>query len=49
MLLDLVCDLAQGTAIAAPMPAKDIPVWLANWQPLSSWYQRPPSADSSNH
>lgn len=49
MLLDLVCDLAQGTAIAAPMPAKDIPAWLANWQPMSSWYQRPPSSDSSKH
>ena len=49
MLLDLVCDLAQGTAIAEPMPAKEIPLWLTNWQPMSSWYQRPPADINSKN
>ncbi len=37
MLLQLGCELAQGYAIARPMPAEDIPVWLAAWRPDSSW------------
>ncbi len=32
MLLELGCHLAQGYAIARPMPAKDIPAWLAQWR-----------------
>ena len=30
-LLDLGCQLAQGYAIAKPMPADKIPGWLLNW------------------
>jgi len=37
MLLQLGCELAQGYVIARPMPAEDIPVWLAAWRPDSSW------------
>jgi diguanylate cyclase (GGDEF)-like protein/PAS domain S-box-containing protein len=31
-LRDLGCDLAQGYAIARPMPARDLPEWLRTWQ-----------------
>ncbi len=41
MLLDLLCELAQGYVIAEPMPATAIPGWLSNWKPDSSWYHRP--------
>jgi len=37
MLLQLGCDQAQGYAIARPMPASEIPVWLENWRPYPSW------------
>lgn len=30
-LLELGCELAQGYAIAKPMPADGIPSWLSNW------------------
>ena len=36
-LLQLGCDLAQGHGIARPMPAADIPQWLATWQPDPAW------------
>jgi EAL domain-containing protein (putative c-di-GMP-specific phosphodiesterase class I) len=36
-LLQLGCDLAQGYGIAKPMPAKDVPVWIAKWQPDEAW------------
>jgi diguanylate cyclase (GGDEF)-like protein/PAS domain S-box-containing protein len=32
-LLQLGCELAQGYGIAWPMPAADMPHWLATWQP----------------
>jgi len=32
MLLQLGCELAQGYAIARPMPAEDIPVWVTTWR-----------------
>jgi len=31
-LLELGCDLAQGYAIARPMPAGDVPAWSAGWR-----------------
>ena len=37
LLLSLGCQLAQGYGIARPMPAKDIPSWIANWRPDISW------------
>ena len=36
-LLQLGCELGQGYAIARPMPARDIPTWIAQWQPHASW------------
>ena len=42
MLLQLGCELGQGYAIARPMPAEDIPVWLAAWRPDSSWLNQMP-------
>jgi EAL domain-containing protein (putative c-di-GMP-specific phosphodiesterase class I) len=37
ILLQFGCELAQGYAIARPMPAEDMPVWLAIWRSPSSW------------
>lgn len=37
ILLRIGCELAQGYGIARPMPAKDIPHWLAHWQPEPHW------------
>ncbi|MET0000985.1 MAG: EAL domain-containing protein [Candidatus Thiodiazotropha lotti] len=37
MLLQLGYELAQGFAIAHPMPAESIPGWLSTWQPDPSW------------
>ncbi|MFQ3249415.1 MAG: diguanylate cyclase (GGDEF)-like protein/PAS domain S-box-containing protein [Glaciecola sp.] len=38
-LLKLGCDLAQGYGIARPMPASDIPEWVATWKADDSWQQ----------
>ncbi|HEX5806919.1 MAG TPA: CHASE domain-containing protein [Macromonas sp.] len=43
-LLDLGCDIAQGHAIAHPMPASDLPGWKAGWQAPASWLNRPQRA-----
>ncbi|GEM_PF-1338856 len=37
LLLRLGCTLAQGFGIAAPMPAADLPAWIARWRPDPSW------------
>ncbi len=37
MLLRLGCDLAQGYGIARPMPAHDLPGWIANWRCDPLW------------
>ncbi len=37
-LLQLGCELAQGNAIAHPMPVEDLAGWLAQWQPDSQWH-----------
>ena len=33
LLLSMGCELAQGYGIARPMPAADLPGWVANWRP----------------
>lgn len=37
MLLDLGCELAQGYAIARPMPAEELPGWVNNWTLNPLW------------
>lgn len=39
LLLQLGCEVAQGYGIARPMPAEEIPAWVANWSPPSAWRQ----------
>ncbi|KAA0874161.1 EAL domain-containing protein [Nitrincola tapanii] len=41
MLLQLGCEMAQGYAIARPMPAKGLLPWFAQWQPFASWQNTP--------
>lgn len=36
-LLAMGCDCAQGNAIAAPMPAEEIPEWVVQWKPYAEW------------
>jgi diguanylate cyclase (GGDEF)-like protein/PAS domain S-box-containing protein len=40
MLLQFGCELAQGYGIARPMPAADLPGWLAVWRPDPRWLHR---------
>ena len=37
-LVQLGCKLAQGYCIARPMPAEQMPAWVATWQPDAAWY-----------
>ena len=36
-LIEFGCELGQGYAIARPMPAAQVPDWLAQWQAPPSW------------
>lgn len=36
-LLNIGCELAQGYGIAKPMPASEIPEWVASWKPDANW------------
>ena len=40
-LLQLGCELAQGYGIARPMPAEQLPAWVATWQPDAAWSALP--------
>lgn len=37
LLIDMGCHLAQGYAIARPMPAGEVALWLKNWQAPTVW------------
>lgn len=41
MLLQLGCDLAQGYAIARPMPADQLPQWAKTWKADPKWTSTP--------
>ncbi|MEY3288948.1 MAG: hypothetical protein RLZZ419_1190, partial [Pseudomonadota bacterium] len=41
ILLQIGCDLAQGYAIAHPMPAAAVENWVTTWQPNPGWIDRP--------
>ena len=47
MLLAFGCRIAQGYAIAAPMPGDRLPRWASKWQPSALWHdqQRAASED----
>jgi len=38
-LIEFGCELGQGYAIARPMPAAEVPEWLAHWRVPESWSQ----------
>jgi diguanylate cyclase (GGDEF)-like protein len=42
VLLQLGCEFAQGFGIARPMPAEEIPNWVAQWRPDPRWKQVKP-------
>ncbi len=44
MLLRLGCVHGQGYAIARPMPAEQIPDWVAHWKPDPAWAAAPSPA-----
>ncbi len=43
LLLELGCELAQGYAIARPMPPERLPDWMASWQPPPAWQAAAPA------
>jgi EAL domain-containing protein (putative c-di-GMP-specific phosphodiesterase class I) len=54
MLLQLGCEQAQGYAIARPMPAQDLPGWIAGWKLRNDWRcdagsSEPPSHQEHHH
>ena len=40
-LLHLGCEMAQGYGIARPMPADQLPAWVASWTPADAWSALP--------
>ena len=44
MLLALGCELAQGYAIARPMPTDDLRAWVDRWQAPQAWREGSPVA-----
>ena len=40
LLLQLGCELAQGYGIARPMPAQNMPTWVAAWRTNSAWVEQ---------
>jgi EAL domain-containing protein (putative c-di-GMP-specific phosphodiesterase class I) len=41
LLLKLGCDNAQGNGIARPMPAGEVPIWVAQFKPDPRWQNYP--------
>lgn len=39
LLLQLGCELAQGYAIARPMPADDLPAWIDRYRQPAAWQE----------
>ena len=37
MLLQMGCEWGQGYGIARPMPAQEVPLWMAHWSPPDAW------------
>lgn len=44
MLLEMGCDIGQGTGIAPPLPAAAVPAWIGEWRGLFTLATAPPAA-----